>query len=301
MKNIIQNIQNKITKIKEENNNYNNLISNSQTIQNLTPIPNLNNEIIDYKIQQITTICPDINKDKAIIINKLIPLEETYLTVEYTKEVVTNNEYYIIPTNKYIWILNSTHYTIYNYPKTPICNIVKNVLMGKIINLNNIILEVTGNDKSINDFINIINNKEYRNNIIKEKTNYLCGITPTFQLINKIGSGISIDKNNNIVFHTNNNNYKHKKEDIINYELLFDNSIVYSKQLNSTTRITSSHNECYTMNIRITTKNNSFIIPILEHSSLNIKHNKQDATFQNNLKFANNILAKLKELTEQQY
>lgn len=80
MKNFLQKIQNKIDKIKEDNNNYNNLIANSQTIQNLTPIPELNNDIIDYKVNLITTTCPDINKDKAIIINKLIPIEETYLT-----------------------------------------------------------------------------------------------------------------------------------------------------------------------------------------------------------------------------
>ena len=301
MKNFLQKIQNKIDKIKEDNNNYNNLIANSQTIQNLTPIPELNNDIIDYKVNLITTTSPDINKDKAIIINKLIPIEETYLTIMYAKEVTTNKEYYVIPTNKYIWILNSTHYVIFNYPKTPICYIVKNIIMGKIINLNNIILEITGNENSINNFINIINNKEYRDNIIKEKTSYLCNITPTYQLINKNGSGISIDNQNNIVFHTKETNYKCSKEDIINYELLFDNSIVYSKELNSTTRVTSSHNDCYSMSLRISIKDNTFIIPILEPNSLNTKYSKQDIAFQKNLTFANKILAKLQELTNPIY
>ena len=58
MKNFLQKIQNKIDKIKEDNNNYNNLIANSQTIQNLTPIPELNNDIIDYKVNLITTTSP---------------------------------------------------------------------------------------------------------------------------------------------------------------------------------------------------------------------------------------------------
>lgn len=298
MKNIFQNIQNKIEKIKKDNTAYNNLLSSSTTLTNLIPIPETNNNIIDYKIQQITTICPDINKDKAIIINKLIPINETYLTIVYTKEVLTNKEYYIIPTNKYIWILTNKDYVIFNYPNTPICSIVKNIIMGKIINLNNIILEITGNETTINNFVNIINNQEYRNNTIKEKTNYLCGITPTYQLINKIGSGISLDQNNNIVFHNKTNNYKYMPQNIINYELLFDNSIVYSKELNSTTRVTSSHNDCYLMNLRITTKDNSFILPILESNTMNKKYSKQEQIFQISLNFANQIIEILKKLTE---
>ena len=74
----------------------------------------------------------------------------------YTKEVLTNIEYYIIPTNKYIWIITNTNYIVYNYPTNPICTIIKNILMGKIINFNNIILEITGTDTTINNFINIM-------------------------------------------------------------------------------------------------------------------------------------------------
>ena len=299
--NILDSIQEKINKIKENNNNYQNQINNSNTFQNLIPIPESNIEPIEYKINLITNTCPDINKDKALIISKLIPINETYLTIMYTKEVLTNIEYYIIPTNKYIWIITNTNYIVYNYPTNPICTIIKNILMGKIINFNNIILEITGTDTTINNFINIINNKEYRDNAIKEKTNYLCNIIPNCQLINKNGFGISIDKENNIVFHTKDSNYKYNKEDITNYELLFDNSIVYSKTLNSTTRVTSSHNECYTISLRITTKDKTFTMPILEPNSLNTKYTKQEQAFQDSQTFAYKIIEKLNILTNPYY
>ena len=90
--NLINNIQNKINNIKEENANYNNLLNNSSKFSNLTPIPILNQSIIESKINYITKICPDLNKEKATIINKLIPLQETYLTINYSKEIITNTE-----------------------------------------------------------------------------------------------------------------------------------------------------------------------------------------------------------------
>ena len=207
--NLINNIQNKINNIKEENANYNNLLNNSSKFSNLTPIPILNQSIIESKINYITKICPDLNKEKATIINKLIPLQETYLTINYSKEIITNTEYWLVATDKYLWTINQKNYGVISYQNIKTCNIVKNNIMSKIINLNNIILEINGNTENITNFINILSNEQYRNKKINEKTSYLCGITPIYQLINSINSGISIDKNNNIVFHSNTFNYKY--------------------------------------------------------------------------------------------
>ena len=292
--NIINSIQEKINNIKKDNEEYNIKLNNSQILTNLNPIPDNNNEIISYKIEEIIKNSPDINKEKAIIINKLIPIEETYLTSIYAKEIKTNKEYYIIPTNKYIWIVTTNEYLIIKYPNKEICYIVKNILMGKIINLNNVILEITGNDNFINNFINIINNSEYRNNIIKEKTNYLCGIIPKYQLIDENRNGISLDNKNNIVFHTKNDNYKCKIEEIENYELLEDNSIIFSKKLNSSSRITSSKTSCYNIGLRITTNNKILTIPLLEPTTFKSSYTKLDKEYQNKIKFANEIIEKIK-------
>ena len=297
--NLINNIQNKINNIKEENANYNNLLNNSSKFSNLTPIPILNQSIIESKINYITKICPDLNKEKATIINKLIPLQETYLTINYSKEIITNTEYWLVATDKYLWTINQKNYGVISYKNIKTCNIVKNNIMSKIINLNNIILEINGNTENITNFINILSNEQYRNKKINEKTSYLCGITPIYQLINSINSGISIDKNNNIVFHSNTFNYKYTPQEIINYELLLDNTYITGKNNNQKNNITSMQNTCYTISLRITTPNTTFIIPILEQNSMGTKYTRQDSIFQKSMNFAKEIINKLNELDKQ--
>lgn len=304
-KELINNVSNKITDkvntIKEENNYYKELLENTSTINNLFPIPNINIEIPIHKAATITTESPDINENKAKNISKLIPIDETYLTIIYSKEIKTNKEYYLIPTNKYLWIITETTYGIYNYQNLT-CKIIKKNLMSKTILLNNILLESSGSDTKINSFISILTNNEYREKIIKEKTNYLCGIIPIYQKINTIYSGLSIDNNSNIVFHTKDNNIKCNIRDISYYEILLDNSVAFSNKNNSTNKLTTYQNACSTITFRVTLKNNqTIIIPILEPNTFNTKYQRNDSTFQNNINFAYELINKLKEITPNEY
>ena len=300
-KNIINNLTTKITDkvntIKEENNQYKKLLEETTTLTKLFPIPQLSQEIKEDKIKTITLECPDINNDKAKIISNLIPIEETYLTVNYAKEVKTNKEYYFITTTKYLWIINPTTYGIYQYENFN-CSIIKNNLMSKIILINNILFEMSGTDNKINTFISILTNPTIRETIIKEKTKYLCGIIPIYQKINSIYSGISLDNESNIIFHTKENNYKYKISDINYYEILLDNAVIFSNKNDTANKITNFQNSCYQINIRITTKDNTLIIiPILEPNAFNTKYQRTDTIFQNNLNFAKELIEKLKEIT----
>ena len=299
--NILNNVKDKINTIKEENINYNNLLKQSLKFSNLNNLPEIKKTINEGKITKILEYCPDLNKEKAIIINNLIPLSETFLEIYYIKEIITNIDYWLIPTNKYLWVINEKSYGIIPYQNITTCNIVKNNLMSKSINLNNIILEINGNDEKINNLISILSNEQYRNKIIIEKTNYLCGITPIYQTINNISSGISIDESKNIVFHSKTFNYKYNYQDITNYELLLDNNCVLSKNQDSKQKITSFQNNCYSINIRITTKDTNFIIPILEPNALGKKYTNMDIIYQYNINFAKEIMSKLKELCEINY
>ncbi|MBR3161362.1 MAG: hypothetical protein IKF19_01365 [Bacilli bacterium] len=294
-------LKNKINNIKEENKKYNELLNNSLTFNILKSLPNLDNTTTNTNPNIIINNCPDLNKDKAIIISKLIPLEETYLDILYAKEIKTNTEYWLILTNKKIWIINEKYYGIIPYNTTKTCNIIKNNLMSKIININNILLEINGNDNKISNFISIITNNEIRNKIIIKKTKYLCNIIPIYQLINDIHSGISIDINNNIVFHTKNENYKISKEELINYEVLIDNNSIISKNQKSKTSINSFHNSCYTISLRITTNNNTFLIPILEQNSFGTQYNNHDSIYINSINFAKEIVNKLDEICKVTY
>ena len=287
---------NKINTIKEENQKYNELLNNSSTITNLNPLPNLDNIETNRTTNIITNNCPDLNNDKATIINKLIPIEETYLDIIYAKEIKTNTDYWFIPTNKQLWIINEKSYNNIYYNNINTCYIIKNNIMSKIISINNIILEINGNNDKINNFISIITNEEIRKNIIYEKTKYLCNIIPIYQLINDNHCGISIDKDNNIVFHSKKENYKTNKNDLVNYEILIDNNSIISKNQETKTSINTFQNSCYSINLRITTNTNSFIIPILEQNSLGSKYNIHDSIYINNLDFAKKIINKLNEI-----
>ena len=299
-KNFFNNIQDKYNAKKEENTYYNQLLETTTIFQNLFPITTTT-EPTDYKITFITNDSPDINKDKAKIIANLIPIDETYLTTIYTKEILTNQEYYLIPTNKYLWVINSNCYGAYPYQNLK-CEIIKNNLMSKTILLNNILLEANGTDTKLQTFLSIINNPTDREKIIQEKTNYLCGITPIYQKINNIASGISIDNNSNIVFHTRQENHKIHYSEIESYEILLDNQIAYSSKSNTANKITTFQNNCYQISIRIQNKNNQqILIPILEPNAFNTKYQRQDTIFQTNFNFAKELIDKLKSLNPNKY
>ena len=174
--------------------------------------------------------------------------------------------------------------------------------MSKIILLNNILLEINGTDTKIQQFLSILTNPEKREQIIKEKTAYLCDITPTYQKINSIGSGISIDNQSNIIFHTKQRNYKLNIKDINNYEILLDNQVIFSKNSNTSNKITNFQNNCYQISLRITSKNSEMIIiPILEPSTFGSKYQRQDTIFQKNINFAKSIMDKIDSLKENNF
>ena len=289
-------ITTKVNTIKEENKRYKELLEKTTIFKKMFPITNLSQEVPQHKITTITTECPDINKDKATIISKLIPISETYLTALYATEIKTNKEYYLVPTNKYLWIINQNSYGIFQYQSFQ-CEIIKKNLMSKTILINNILLEITGSDTKIYNLISILTNPAIRESIIQEKTGYLCGITPIYQKINSIHSGISLDNSHNIVFHNKNQNYRCTPNAIAYYEILLDNSVILSNKNNANNRLTTFQNSCSQISIKITTKDNqNFIIPILEPSTFNTKYNRQDTIFQTNLNFAYELVNILKQL-----
>ena len=296
-KNIINNVKDKVNTIKKENEEYKKALKNSYKFTDLKPLIETNTNINEKNINFITQNAPDINNDKAKIICKLIPINESFLSVAYIKEILTNTEYYLVPTDKYLWQISNYNYKIYNYKDISIFTIIKNNLMSKIINFNNTIIEMSGNNESINNFINTITNESYRNQLIINKTKYLCGIIPIYQKINNINSGISIDKENNIVFHTNEYNYKISSKLITNIEILLDNNPVIS--MIKTTNMTSMQNTCYSINIRITINEKQFIMPILEQRSFGTQYNYQDSTYQENLNFAKEIYTKIEQLCKE--
>ncbi len=294
----IKNIKDKYNTIKQENDTLDNLLNTTTTFQNLYKIPIQKDNNLEQKINFIQNNCPDINEEKAKLISNIIPIQETYLEVFYAKEIKSNKEYFIIPTDSYLWIISTNEYGAFDYSKLN-ATVIKNNLMSKIILTMNILLEINGSSDKIDTLINILNSQEFRNKIIQEKTKYLLGITPIYQKINKLNAGLSIDKDNTLVFHNKEESLKCSPKELINYEILLDNQVYFSKNSSTKTTMTSFNISCYQITIRITTPSTVFILPILEQNSFGTKYTNHDSKFTYSINFAKEIIAKLQTLTNQ--
>ncbi len=296
----IKNIQKKYDTIKKENDTLDTLLNTTTTLKNLYPITIQKDNHLEQKIAFIQNNCPDINEEKAKLITNIIPIQETYLEVFYAKEVLSNKEFFLIPTNQYLWVISPFEYGAYQYQELSI-SIVKNNIMSKIILLTNILLEINGSSNKIEILTNIINNPEIRAHLIQEKTKYLLGITPIYQKMNKLNAGLSIDNQNTLVFHNQEGSLKCTPQEIINYEILLDNQVYFSKTTFQTTSMTSFNTSCYQITIKITTDKNIFTIPILEPNSLGTKYTTRDSIFSQNINFAKEIISKIQSLTIPNY
>ena len=87
---LINNVQDKYKKYKEESSLYNDLLNKTKILENLITIPNIDKTKITVSYKDILEICPDLNEQKALIIRGILPLNELYLTVLYAKECKTN-------------------------------------------------------------------------------------------------------------------------------------------------------------------------------------------------------------------
>ena len=293
---ILDSIKNKLNEMEKTNEEYLNKLNNANIINNLQEIPTLEEKNISPVI--LTSKNPNITEDKAKLINDLLPYSETYLEVLYSNEVKTKKEYFIVPTTKYLWIISLDGYNKYEYASLKV-EIIKKNLLSRIINLANFILEISSTEEEINNFINIINNIEYRTNLINETINKY-GNNEIYRTLNKINSGISYDKECNIRFYSKNLYKRYNIKDITNYELLMDNNVIQEKRMKQNTRITSSKNSCYEIKIRITpTDNNIFEIPILEKDTMSQMYQSTSDTYIRNLEYAREIINKLDHLNEE--
>lgn len=306
--NILNKVTNKINNYidtkKKEQELYNNMLNNSNTFILDNNIAIDENNLILGNVYEFNEMCPYINIDISKLIDYLTPLNETVLDICHITEKKDNQEYFMVFTNIRIIIMNKEKYHNYNYSDIITLSLIKKSLMSQIINFNNIIIEIDVNEVELNNIYNLITNINYRNNIIIEKTKYLCGINPIYQKTNKIKSGISIDANNNIVFHDKKiNNYLCNYNDILNYELMEDNTPVLKKKTrNQSQAIGNAKKECYKMSLRITLTNNQvFEISILEPNTFNSSYSHMDKTYIEYYNFAKEIIDKLETYNKELY
>ena len=301
MMNIINKVTNFIDDKKKERDLYNQRVGNSLKF-NLNMNVEIKNEN-DYEgnINEYKDMCVYLNDKQALAIANLIPLGEAIIYIVQATQKIDNQEYIMVLTDLRIIILKDNLYSELGYNNITSFELINKSFMSQIINFNGIILgiDVTQNDLTI--LYNLIANVEYRNNYINEKKKYLCGIIPSYQKLNKINSGISIDNNKNIVFHNKKiNNYLCRYDDILNYELMEDTTPVIKRRTNNeNTSMPFTKKECMQITLRVTLVNNQvFEIVILEPSTFNNTYSHTNSIYMKNYSFGKEIMDKLDSLND---
>jgi len=295
-------IKDLINEKKEQNSLYNIRLKESKKFKLDKDIVAINNNLNEGKWEEYLDICPNINIEQAKIIDSLIPISETVINIFYSRQELDNYYIIFVFTNYKVLLLGNNKYTEKQYMDfNSFENIIKG-LMTQIICLDGVLISLDTDKNNLDVFYNLINNSEYRNNYIKEKTKYLCGIKPIYQRLNKINSGISIDSNNIIVFHDKKiNNYAYKYDNILNYELLEDGiSVLKKKTLDQNQSMKSVKQNCVNMTLRVTLSNKQvFEISILEPTAFNSSYSHSSTIYIENFKFAKEIIDKLDSLNKE--
>ena len=300
--NILSMIKEKKENFDKERAKYEEAVNKSLQFENLLRLDIKNKNIVNEgRVEQICLLCPNLTKDLAIKIDNTIPIWETYLFIFVIQEKKTNNKYYLIATDRWIWIINEYCYKIIKYEEIYLIEILRRALMNQVITFNQIILTISDYINNVNDFVKFIKDNEYRQELIEKKKEYLCGIIPVYQNLSKIGTGISIDKDGTIVLHDRfKNNIKCIYDEIEDYELLEDQTAVLKKKKeNDIHSIPFTKNSCSRISIRVTFKNNTlFMMTILEPSAFYNQYNHTDSIYMTNIKFARNIIETLERFNK---
>ena len=288
-KQLLTKVQNKYKEKLEENEKYNELLNKANTLPNFYNYSYSQNNKPTISNKLLMDICPDLNENDAIIIREVIPIDELVLSCIYANECKTNVKFYFIATTKYLWLINKEGYLKYNYQDLTI-EIIKNSMLSKTILLSNMLFSINGSNEILIEFIKLLQDSNYREDKINKKLEILCNTIPTIYYLNDIASGISIGTKNEVVFHTKTFHYKYNIKEIINYELLLDNTVIEEKKSTHRNRITANKNSCYEIMIRITTDNNIFYIPILEKNAFSSLYSSTSKEFREGKEFASNII-----------
>lgn len=304
IKNVFNKVNDFVNTKKEQHELYNQKVANSKVFV-LNDSVNINyDNMVLGNAYEYTSMCPYIDLEFAKIIDSIIPIDEVVLNIAYLTQKKNNESYVMICTNLRIIVMDKEKCHNYNYNEITNFEIISKSLMSQIIDINDIVVSLDVNQEGLDIIYNLITNVEYRNNYIIQKSKFLCGIKPIYQKLNKISSGISIDSNNTVVFHDKKmNNYICKYSDILNYEVMEDNTPVLKRKTNEQNHgLGFSKKECMRMTLRIALTNNQvFEINILEPTAFNNTYSHTDSRYTKEFDFAKEIIDKLDSMNDKLY
>lgn len=300
----VSNVAESVTKTIEDKKNavdkFNYLTSISNHLEGTAPYIEKNSHPSASREQSILELGLTINVENSKLINKLIPVDETILNIKSTMEAKTKIEYMFVITDKRLWILNRNEYKKYNFEEITKCELVNKSVLTQNINFNNMAFIFDGSEQSINTFIELLTNIEFRTDRVKESTKYLCGITPKLQLTTENYTGITIGINNEVVIHENKDiSYLLNINDLEYMQLLLDNSVIMTKGISNQTQ-TSSIVPARKMSIKFILKDKSYTIDIMKENLMGTIVKVEDSSFQNAYELSKNIMTTIENFMNQQ-
>lgn len=240
--------------------------------------------------QSILGSCFTINVENSKIINKLLPLEETVLDVKTGKEAKTEIQYAFALTDKHLWVLNQNEYKIYPFESIANCEIVNKGLMTQGVKFDNNAFYIDGSEGDVKKFIDTLMNKEYREDLIKRKTAYLCGMIPKAQLLNMANRGITFCDNKKVILHSGTENKVLDITDIQTVQLLVNDTVALSRGVTDSGNFVSSPMEARKMSLKFVLKMGEFTINILEQNMMNTTYKREDTTYTTNYDFGKKVV-----------
>lgn len=271
------------------------LITRSDHIGPMMPYVHNNTEPQPGKEQIILNTCLTINVEKTKLVNSLIPVDESIVSVRTAKEAKTSMEYIFVITDKRIWILDQKEYMTYEFSQVKNCELVNKGIMTQGIKFDDKAFYVDGSESDVDKFIKIIINADERMAAMNRAQAYLCGIIPQKQYINMGLKGITVGINNEIVIHNNLDNKLIKPEDITYIQILINDLVVLSRGKEDTS-ILANPMEARKISVKFVLKTEEYVIDILAQSLMNTTYRKEDSTYIENYNFAKKIVDQITEL-----
>lgn len=290
-------VQDKYKKMQEEEARYQELLGKVFTLPSFYPFSPADKRKLTISYKLLMDMCPDLNEKDAILIRGLIPMDELVFSCLYASECKTGVKFYFVATTKYLWLIQESGYLKYQYSNFSV-EIVKNGLMSKILLMGNMLFTVNGLKDVVDLFVKLFQDTNYREEMIHKNISIFCGSIPRICYLNDIFTGVSIGVNHEIVFHTKEFHYMYNIHDIDNYELLLDDMVIREKKSSRRGRLTANKTSCYQMTLRVTAKEQNFVLPILERSSFSSLYSSTSVVFMENKAFADKIIDILDEMDE---
>ena len=296
-KKLVNKVQEKYRQKQEEGVKYQELLTTCASLPHFYPLPYIDKKLLTISYQLLMDMCPDLNESDAVIVRSLIPLDEICFSCLYATECKSNLKFYFVVTTKYLWLINKEGYLKYRYQDFTV-DIIKSGLLSKTLLLGNMLFNVNGTNDILLEFVKLFQDVNYREELIHKQEQIFCDTIPFSFYLNDLASGISIGQNHEIVFHTKEFHCKYYIQDIKNYELLLDDIVVREKKSNRKSLLTANKTSCYQMNLRVTTSDRVFLIPIIEKTAFMTLYSSTSNIFMENRDFADKLVNLLDDLDE---